>query len=73
MLVFPVAGIVISLRVDWTEMFAPAANVSIVVNESESPIKFEEKLSFATAPLIEIPTPRGAHPGAVVEIDTLIT
>lgn len=73
MLVFPVAGIVISLRVDWTEMFAPALNVSIVVNESESPIKFEEKLSVATAPFIEMPTPRGAHPGAVVEIDTLIT
>ena len=72
MLVFPVAGIVISLRVDWTEMFAPA-NVSIVVNESESPIKFEEKLSVATAPFIEIPTPSGAHPGAVVEMDTLIT
>ncbi|OSX94483.1 hypothetical protein S3E15_03081 [Bacillus mycoides] len=54
-------------------MFAPAANVSIVVNESESPIRFEEKLSVATAPLIEIPTPSGAHPGAVVEIDTLIT
>lgn len=56
MLVFPVAGIVISLSVDWTEILAPAANVSIVVNESESPIKFEEKLSVATAPLIEIPT-----------------
>ncbi len=73
MLIFPVAGIVISLRVDWTEILAPAANVSIVVNESESPIKFEEKLSVATAPLIEMPTPRGAHPGAVVEMDTLIT
>ncbi|KKZ98717.1 hypothetical protein B4147_3300 [Bacillus wiedmannii] len=54
-------------------MFAPAANVSIVVNESESPIRFEEKLSVATAPFIEIPTPSGAHPGAVVEMDTLMT
>ncbi|EEL15639.1 hypothetical protein bcere0016_35160 [Bacillus cereus 95/8201] len=58
---------------DWTEMFAPAVNVSIVVNESESPIRFEEKLSVATAPFIEIPTPSGAHPGAVVEMDTLMT
>lgn len=73
MFVLPVSGIVISLRVDLTEMFAPAANVSIVVNESESPIKFEEKLSVATAPFIEIPTPSGAHPGAVVEMDTLMT
>ena len=73
MLVLPVSGIVISLRVDLTEMFAPAANVLIVVNESESPIRFEEKLSVATAPFIEIPTPRGAQPGAVVEMDTLIT
>ncbi|KLA25377.1 hypothetical protein AN402_3692 [Bacillus wiedmannii] len=70
---FPVSGIVISLRVGLTEMFAPAANVSIVVNESESPIRFEEKLSVATAPFIEIPTPSGAHPGAVVEMDTLMT
>ncbi|OFD73581.1 hypothetical protein BWGOE8_37650 [Bacillus mycoides] len=69
----PVSGIVISLRVDLTEIFVPAANVSIVVNESESPIRFEEKLSVATAPFIEIPTPSGAHPGAVVEMDTLIT
>ena len=66
MLVLPVSGIVISLRVDLTEIFALAANVSIVVNESESPIRFEEKLSVATAPFIEIPTPSGAHPGAVV-------
>ncbi|SCM96510.1 Uncharacterized protein BWINRASL_03552 [Bacillus mycoides] len=73
MLVLPVSGIVISLRVDLTEIFVPAANVSIVVNESESPIRFEEKLSVATAPFIEIPTPSGAHPGAVVEMDTLIT
>lgn len=73
MLVFPVSGIVISLRVGLTEMFAPTANVSIVVNESESPIRFEEKLSVATAPFIEIPTPSGAHPGAVVEMDTLMT
>ncbi|CAM4297044.1 SipL SPOCS domain-containing protein [Bacillus albus] len=70
---FPVSGIVISLRVDLTEMFEPAVNVSIVVNESESPIRFEEKLSVATAPFIEIPTPSGAHPGAVVEMDTLMT
>ncbi|CAH2462658.1 hypothetical protein BWGOE3_37360 [Bacillus mycoides] len=69
----PVSGIVISLRVDLTEIFVLAANVSIVVNESESPIRFEEKLSVATAPFIEIPTPSGAHPGAVVEMDTLIT
>lgn len=73
MLVLPVSGIVISLRVDLTEIFVLAANVSIVVNESESPIRFEEKLSVATAPFIEIPTPSGAHPGAVVEMDTLIT
>ncbi len=73
MLVLPVSGIVISFRVDLTEIRAPAANVSIVVNESESPIRFEEKLSVATAPFIEIPTPRGAQPGAVVEMDTLIT
>uniref|UniRef100_UPI000AE78853 DUF3982 domain-containing protein n=1 Tax=Bacillus clarus TaxID=2338372 RepID=UPI000AE78853 len=70
---FPVAGIVISLRVDWTEIFAPAAKVSIVVKESESPIKLEEKLSVATASFIEIPTPSGAHPGAVVAMETLIT
>jgi hypothetical protein len=73
MLVLPVSGIVISLRVDLTEIFVLAANVSIVVNESESPIRFEEKLSVATAPFSEIPTPSGAHPGAVVEMDTPIT
>ncbi|CAM3944363.1 SipL SPOCS domain-containing protein [Bacillus paramycoides] len=70
---FPVEGSVISLRVDWREIFAPAAKVSIVVKESESPIKLEEKLSVATVPFIEIPTPNGAPPGAVVEIETLIT
>uniref|UniRef100_UPI002852B872 DUF3982 domain-containing protein n=1 Tax=Bacillus paranthracis TaxID=2026186 RepID=UPI002852B872 len=60
-------------RVDWTEILAPATNVSIVVNERKSHIKFEEKLSVATAPLIEMPTQSGAHPGAVVEMDTLST